>query len=44
MKHTGMKIENECYVLVTAVAASNIAYRYLKEKRNLYLSGDVFCS
>ena len=44
VKHTKIEIKNECYVLVTAVAASNMAYHYFKEKRNLYLSGDVFCS
>lgn len=41
-KHTQLPVDEKCYVLVTAVAASNAAYNYFKTKERLFLLGDIF--
>lgn len=41
-KHTKLHVDEESYILVTAVAASNVAYSYFKSRKRLFLLGDVF--
>lgn len=41
-KHTRLHVDEESYILVTAVAASNVAYSYFKSRKRLFLLGDVF--
>lgn len=41
-KHTKLHVDEGSYILVTAVAASNVAYSYFKSRKRLFLLGDVF--
>ncbi len=40
--HRKAELDDACYVLVTAVAASNAAYGFFGERERMFLLGDVF--
>lgn len=42
--HEDIEIEEECYMVVTAVAASNVAYDYFNGRERMLLLGDIFIS